>query len=165
VPVEETTGTWWEGAHQLEERFAGLDMTLLCNRKGPTLFPDAQQGVQTLSQMYAFIVTATNPPCSLTDALLLVQAVLAFSPGADQDEYAQLAHSTELGLNRVLTPLRAVYPEAYTLEARKTHPKEKLLHPSCGPYVLTLALPPVSCRLLSVLCKRSAGVLSMRAHT
>ena len=51
--VEETTGTWWEGAHQLEERFAGLDMTLLCNRKGPTLFPDAQQGVHTLSQMYA----------------------------------------------------------------------------------------------------------------
>jgi hypothetical protein len=27
-------------------------MTLVCNRKGPTLFPAAQQGVQTLSQRY-----------------------------------------------------------------------------------------------------------------
>ncbi|ELR22364.1 uncharacterized protein ACA1_253510 [Acanthamoeba castellanii str. Neff] len=61
-------------------------MTLLCNRKGPTLFPDAQQGVQTLSQM-PFL----------------------------------LSH---------LAQIKTIYPEAYALEARKTHPKEKLLHPS-----------------------------------
>jgi hypothetical protein len=50
--AEETTGPWWEEALQLEDRFAALDMTLVCNRKGPTLFPAAQQGVQTLSQRY-----------------------------------------------------------------------------------------------------------------
>lgn len=49
---EDTTGLWWEGARKLEEQFAGLDMTLACSRKGPTIFPAVQQGVQTLSQLY-----------------------------------------------------------------------------------------------------------------
>jgi len=49
-------GLWWQGAKELEERFAALDMTLVCNRKGATIFPAAQQGVQTLSQRYERVV-------------------------------------------------------------------------------------------------------------